>query len=369
MIRGSGSHHLAWSRRVCDWGTSGGRNVDVWRITLAALRRWSVLLPLLGVTVLFAMVVGNGVAPEYEARASAMLTPERALSENTPPNPYGSITSATEALGIVLNGVESRGHVADSGLAGSYEVGTAPRSPIVQFSARGPDPEAVVETGNMVFELAVEELSARQSDAGLPEASQYTLQILEPPAVVSVVQTGKTRIQAVIGVVGAAGALLVAVLFDDIVGLFKNRRRGKRARGDGRQTVAGEVGEGDAAEVEAVAGKGEEGDTATVDPAMANSEDADREGDAETTAAGARVSSGDDRPPLIRPPEADDAAVIHTDQWLWPPFFDTEFTKRSRAKAAAKETLDEAPAEVDVTERSANDAKETAQPSGPAHRS
>lgn len=278
--------------------------MDVWRITVAAVRRWYILLPLLGVTALLAILVGNGVAPEYEARASAMLTPERSLTEGVAPNPYGSITSASEAVSIVLNSVDSRNNVAGRGLIGSYEVGTAPRSAILQFTARGEDPDSVVETGNAVFELAADELATRQSDAGLPASSQYTLQVLEPPSVISVVQTGKTRVQAVIVLVGAAGSLLIAVLFDDIIGLLKRRRRARR----------------DAHPSEA---------TATTGPEM---------------------GVVGDRRPLVRPPESDDA-VIHTDQWVWPdenrpipsgrprrnPFFDPEFTKRSWTKAPANQ--------------------------------
>ena len=300
--------------------------MDVWRITVAALRRWYILLPLLGATALLAMMVGNGVAPEYEARASAMLTPERSLTEGVAPNPYGSITSASEAVSIVLNSVDSRNSVASRGLIGSYEVGTAPRSAILQFTARGEDPDSVVETGNAVFELAAEELSTRQSDAGLPASSQYTLQVLEPPSVISVVQTGKTRIQAVIALVGAAGSLLIAVLFDDIIGLLKRRRRTRRDK----------------------------------HPAEA------------TATTGPQVGVVGDRRPLVRPPESDDA-VIHTDQWVWTdenrpipsgrprrnPFFDPEFTKRSWTKATANHQRG-ADRSDQQTGQSADDAEATA---------
>lgn len=200
--------------------------MDVWRITVAALRRWYVLLPLLIVTGVAVIAAGNGVAPEYEARASAMIMPERA--EGRVPNPYGGIDAANGAIGIVLNSVESRRAIQEQGLAADYEVGAQSRSSIFQLAVRADSPEVAEQTGVAVIELARQELITRQTDAGLPEAAQYSLSVLEPPAVISVVQTGKSRVQAVVGVLGAGLSLLVAVLFDDIVGLIR-RFRAKRA--------------------------------------------------------------------------------------------------------------------------------------------
>lgn len=200
--------------------------MDVWRITVAALRRWYGLLPLLIVTGVAVIAAGNGVAPEYEARASAMIMPERA--EGRVPNPYGGIDAANSAVGIVLNSIESHQSIQERGLAATYEVGTQPRSAIFQISIRADSPEVAEQAGVAVIELARQELATRQTDAGLPEAAQYSLSVLEPPAVISVVQTGKSRVQAVVGVLGAGLSLLVAVLFDDIVGLIR-RFRAKRA--------------------------------------------------------------------------------------------------------------------------------------------
>ncbi|TDE07494.1 hypothetical protein E1269_19885 [Jiangella asiatica] len=209
--------------------------MDVWRITLAALRRWYVLLPLLALTGLAAVSMGEQVAPEYEAQAGAMITPPRAEAELV--NPYGSLTNANEALGIVLNSVDTRRTVAEQGLSSAYEIGVASRSTIMQVSIRADTPEVAVGTGQAVLDLAVQELATRQTDAGLPAEAQFTLSVLEPPAVTAVVDTGSVRVKAVVAVIGAGLSLLVAVLFDDIVGLWR-RSQEKRRPARRRQTVA-----------------------------------------------------------------------------------------------------------------------------------
>lgn len=202
--------------------------MDVWRITLAALRRWYVLFPLLALTALGTLNAGNGIQPEYEVGATAMLTPERVGFEI--PNPYGGLGDANLAVTIVLNSVGTREEIADMGLIPSYEVGSQSRSSIMRLTIRGDTPELAEATGSAVLELARQELSTRQSDVGLPAESQYGLDVLEAPAVVSVVEEGKVRIQAVVGLVGASLALLAAVLFDDIIGIFKRSRDKKPGR-------------------------------------------------------------------------------------------------------------------------------------------
>lgn len=333
--------------------------MDVWRITLAALRRWYVLLPLLALTGVIAVTMGNRVAPEYEGRAAGMLTPARAETEVA--NPYGSVTGANEALGIVLNSNEVRGAVAEQGLPAGYEVGAAARSTILQLTTRAATPEEATATAQAVLDLAVQELSARQTEAGLPPQGQITLSVLESPSVTSVVDTGAVRAQAVVVVLGGALSLLVAVLFDDIVGLWRRARgkgpRQKRAR---NEASAGRDAD-DAAPSDAV-----DVAPATADDAPAK-EPSPRRKTAPAARRDARGSAGggngthagmDTAAPSIN------SALINTNEWVWPgdhsleealdaeqqppsrrnPFFDPEFTKRQLAKTKRAPADDEADA-------------------------
>ena len=206
--------------------------MDVWRITLAALRRWYILLPLLALTGWGAWVAGNGIQPEYEVQATVMLTPGTTATEV--PNPYGGLDEANQAVGIVLNSTESRAQIAAQGLSTEYEVIPESRSTIMRFTVRADDPENAVATGAALIDMVETELSARQSAVQLPDSSQFGIDVLAPPSVLETVYDGKLRVQAIIAILGASIALVVAVLFDDIVGLLRRRGRRRQARADER---------------------------------------------------------------------------------------------------------------------------------------
>ncbi len=225
--------------------------MDVWRITVATLRRWYIFLPLLALTLGAVHVVGQGVQPEYEVSATALITPGRAPAEV--PNPYGGSTQANEAVAIVLNSVETRAHVEAQGLVPTYEVSTQARTTIMNLSVRGPNSDQTVATAHYVIELAVRELSDRQSAGGLPPASQYGLDILADPAIVAVAYDGKLQVQAVTGLLGASLSLLVALLFDDIVGLYRRRRDRRRAQSTAQDSDAPVAGPAEWAEGPAAA--------------------------------------------------------------------------------------------------------------------
>lgn len=202
--------------------------MDVWRITVATLRRWYIFLPLLALTAGAVFVVGQGVKPEYEVSGTALITPGRTPSPV--PNPYGGEQQANAAVAIVLNSTETRAEVQAEGLLPGYSVSNQSRSTIMHVNVRGGDAEQAVATGRHVMELAAAELADRQGGAGIPASAQYGLDVLAAPALVGVVYDGKMQVQAVTGLLGASMALLVSVLFDDIVGLVRRRRARRRAR-------------------------------------------------------------------------------------------------------------------------------------------
>lgn len=204
-----------------------GITVDVWRITIAALRRWYILFPLLALTGWGVLAAGESVEPEYEVTGAAMFTPFRV--EPDMPNPYGDVDAANRAVVIVLRSPAIREQIADMGLISSYEVEPEQQSSIMYLTVRGDSPEVAERTGTAVFELARQELANRQDAVDLPAQGQYGLEVLDAPSVNAIVQDGKTRIQAVVGVLGAGMALVAAVLFDDIVGLLRRVRDRRRA--------------------------------------------------------------------------------------------------------------------------------------------
>lgn len=339
--------------------------MDVWRITLAALRRWYVLLPLLALTGLGAVSAGNSVAPEYQATATIMYV--AGPGETELPNPYGDLSGANEVATIVLNSVETRTALAAAGHGGAYEVTPQSRSSIAYISIRSGDPEDAVATGTALIDVAAAELVSRQEAAGIPPTAQVSLQVLEPPTVIAAVQEGKLRVQAVVGVLGAGLSLLVAVLFDDIVGLWKRARaRGlggerKRARGEKRRESTAETSASDTRSPEP------EPEAAAAPPA----ELPRRKAEAATTNGSAPA---DDHGGLGTASPSINSALINTNEWVWPgdhsleeaieheqqrerphrnPFFDPEFTKRQLRKSKREQDAepDAEPAEPETSRK------------------
>src|SRR5699024_7189888 len=60
--------------------------------------------------------------------------------------------------------------------------------------------------------------------------------------VIDVVYDGKLRVQAIIGILGASIALVVAVLFDDIVGLARRRRKRRTTLGTASEQLEANAG-------------------------------------------------------------------------------------------------------------------------------
>lgn len=214
--------------------------MDVWRITVAVVRRWYVFVPLMALTVLGVLQVGKGVDPQYEVTATAILVPGVATSEID--NPYGSMDETNQVLSIVVEGTEAREQIEALGLESGYEMDPRSRSRIMNFSVISDSPEEGLATGDAVLELAHQELAERQAAVGISEDAQVGLQVLQAPSVSEVVTEGKTRSMAIVGVLGAAFAVLVAVLFDDLVGLLKRWLVSWRERRAARATAAGDAG-------------------------------------------------------------------------------------------------------------------------------
>lgn len=195
--------------------------MDVWQITVAALRRWYILLPLLALTGYVTVTVGDSVRPQYEVTATSILVPGAVESEVA--GPYGDLESTSSVLTILLDNIESRTDIAALGLDSDYVTEARSRTSIIDFSVISDTPEEGLATGEAVLALADQELGERQDAAGIPPQAQSELQVLQAPSVSDVVTDGKLRNMAIVGMLGAAVSVLAAVLFDDIVGLIRRR--------------------------------------------------------------------------------------------------------------------------------------------------
>lgn len=204
--------------------------MDVWRITVAALRRWYVFLPLLALTAFVALRVGDAAPTHYEVSTTAILVPGPVPTEAS--GPYGSRSDTTQVISIVLDGTAARGELEARGLNPEYEVDSRDRSALLNITVLGETEQEGLATSEAVLDLAREELAQRQAEAGVPQGAQIGVQVLQTPFLSDVIAEGKLRNMAIVGIVGASLSLLLAVLCDDLVGLFKRGLRRWRVRHD-----------------------------------------------------------------------------------------------------------------------------------------
>lgn len=286
--------------------------MDVWGITLATLRRWYVLLPILMVAAVMALAAGRNANPQYEATGTIMLTPPRTSSPIA--NPLVNAQSASDALAIVLNGPETKAQLEEHGLQGQVTISSASRSSIMMMRSTAGDPDTAVRLISVVVEIASEELVDRQAVAGIAPESFIGVQVLSAPAVSGVANDTALRVQAVILGVGAVGGVTLAVLFDDVVGMvrrYRARRREAKAavkEAEAKDAGADEVGEPDGSPAEDGEDRAQSESTPESDVFVAD------QGDAET-AGSAHYADNDDpadpiSPAAIDEPEPADGARV-----------------------------------------------------------
>ena len=204
--------------------------MDVWRLLAAVVRRWYVVVPLLGVTLLAALSVGSWVPPEYRSSAvigtapsSVPAGPDAAVEVD---NPYASLTYTAALLAYVLESSAVREELVAAGLSSDYEVSPVPRSSFLGIEVTADDPALAVETGRGVVEKARQVLEQRQAEARTPQSRFVTIDVLDEAD--DVAASVSSQFQALAAVLAAGGVLsfLATVLLDDVLLL---RRRNRRA--------------------------------------------------------------------------------------------------------------------------------------------
>lgn len=205
--------------------------MDAWGITLAVLRRWFVALPVLLVTAAGVYLVGPRVAPEYVVRATWMLVPGSTPVESRVdgPNPYGNISGAAGAVEVVLSSPQTRQQLGESGLIATYQITAESRATIIHMTLRATSAEVGIRTGEALHDLAVEELSSRQSGAGVRPEVQYGLVTLSQPAVIEVVTDDRTQLRAIVAAGGLVAAVVLAALVDGVILKLRGRRAARPA--------------------------------------------------------------------------------------------------------------------------------------------
>lgn len=189
--------------------------MDLLALVRVMARRWYLALPLLGLTLLLAIVSYAKVTPVYEARGSMLLfAPALADDAEGRANPYllyGNLKVAANVVSEVVSQKEIQEELAATGATGDYEVGTDPMTiePTVVVVATGSD-DVAPRTVLAVMQVFERELRAAQEQASAPPRTWITTRVVTPPGELTEQFGGKLRVVAVVLFLGFAVTLIVA---------------------------------------------------------------------------------------------------------------------------------------------------------------
>lgn len=205
--------------------------MDIVRLSVACVRRWYILLPLLLLTGFAVVEVGDRVNPEYQANGSVLFF--EAADEASQANPYGNSVQAASALTVIATGGTFRSEIAAQGFSSDYEIAEANARPGTQSSmlavlVRADAAELALGTRDAVIAQMGAELGERQAQLGIPVAARTSISVLDTPENVSTITTGPLRAQIVVLVLGLALTFLLVVLVDDFIRSSRRRRQGLR---------------------------------------------------------------------------------------------------------------------------------------------
>lgn len=188
--------------------------MDIWGLTVAAMRRWYVLVPLLLISVAGALAVGSRSQADYEVSGAVMLSvPPQ--DPNTP-NPYSQIY-AVEILGIKATSSSTRSEFADDGLSEDYTITYDRRSPVLSLDVVADSAAQALDTADRIVEYVETTLNDEQGRLGVRKQHRVSLVVIDAPDVVEPVVSGRVRVTAVILAMGVLLSFLCAILLDAIL--------------------------------------------------------------------------------------------------------------------------------------------------------
>ena len=215
--------------------------MDIFSATAAVLRRWYVALPILLLTVWFAVQQYQSVQPTYSTTAASVLLPP----PPQPPNPLITdpadletpLDPAISSLGsgsrlirqLVEQNLENqvvRDRLQAAGATATYEVETDDDSPLIEYFVTGEDPDVTALTLEALMAETARVLTEVQQSVGATTDAVYRLQLAAP--VLPPVEVAPERNRALIATIIGGGA--VAYFLDLHVDAAVMARRSHRSR-------------------------------------------------------------------------------------------------------------------------------------------
>lgn len=181
------------------------------------------------------------VGVEYSARGAVRIAGPGVGGDN----PYTQSGFTVEILEEVLGGEAARARVIDAGGTGDYSIDQEDdeTAPIVYLTATGASADEAERTFAAARDVASDELETRQAALGAPEASRIGLFALSVPSRAQQASSGLARPLITVAGLGAATAVGLALLVDNV--LYGLRRRREDAAADAATVEGNDESDGD----------------------------------------------------------------------------------------------------------------------------
>lgn len=206
--------------------------MDVWGLTVAAFRRWYVLIPLLLLSITVAFFLGSRAQSDYEVEGAVMMVTPGA--NPVPWNPYAA-ESAVQILAVKAMSSSTRTAFLDQGLSNEYEILYDRNTPVMTFTVVGSSSQVAVDTAVQVVDFLETTLSKSQKELGIRPADRVTITIIDAPDVVEPTSGGRLRVTAIVGTLGILASVAIAVLVDGL--MVRRQKKAMAASADNSASV------------------------------------------------------------------------------------------------------------------------------------
>ncbi|MBB5786220.1 hypothetical protein [Jiangella mangrovi] len=207
--------------------------MDLWEALRVLARRWVVVVPLLVLTAFGAFNLYSTTEPEYTVTGSLLLrgpsvSQDEETGQRNPYLDYGNMAvPARVVTDIALTPSTYHELTRDTGTTFEIGLDTTTSAPLVMLTVNGPTPDAVVAGAQNVVDFFNTTLQQRQLDAGAPENTLITSEIVQPAT--DVLQENASRIRMLVGVTGVGVLFSVGMAFL-VEAIVRARARGKSKR-------------------------------------------------------------------------------------------------------------------------------------------
>lgn len=191
--------------------------MDVWELCRILVRRWLIVLPVLGLTLVAVLQVGHRVSPDYAATGSFLIAGpvDRLALERNPLATAGG-QSVIRSLSIASTSPDFVRRVVAAGNSSDYVVAPLSNSPIMQIKVTGDSAAQAVRTVRQVTNLLAVSLRQQQAALGAPVASFLHMQVLVNNVQAEADRTPVLQRQAIALAVGLLLAGILALIADTV---------------------------------------------------------------------------------------------------------------------------------------------------------